>query len=198
MLQCNVQRRQGLVDQLRPIIKRHDCHLRHCPIGKHPFGQTHLNFPDFLLDSINNRQWIFSIAGNDHAADGFDAVFVQYAPSFCRSDRHKCNIFDRQRHAIIHPNDCLLDILNGADVSQTSNDILNGIDFNRTGTDIQIAFAHRIHNFLQRDPRRSNRFRFQLNLVFFHIATYGSNFSYPFDRKQCIADIEILNGAQLV
>ncbi len=80
------ERVDGLVDDVRAVVERHDVDLRDAAIGERLLRQAGFELFDLRLHPLDDVQRVFAVAHQRHAAHGFDARLVQRAAAEVRPD----------------------------------------------------------------------------------------------------------------
>ena len=74
------------LDDVGAVVERHDFDFRDAAIGERLLRQARLQLLDFLLHPLDDVQRVFAVTHQHHAADRFDAGFVQRAPAELRAE----------------------------------------------------------------------------------------------------------------
>ena len=196
--QCRIERTERFIDQSRPIVERHDRDLRDRAIGQRLVGQSRRDLLDTRFNVLDGVQGIVAIPNHHHPANGLGPALIQGATTLCRPLRDLGDILDIDRDIVIDLDDGLLDIDEVLDETQTTNDVFDLVDLDRPRADVDIRGLHRLDDLFQGHAIGPHRVGVHVDLVLAHEAADRSHFADPLGSEQGIANVPVLDTAQLV
>ena len=82
--------------------------------------------------------------------------------------------------------------------SKPSDEVFNTIDFHAAGADVEVTFLDGFGDLRQTDPESAEGVGIDIDLVFFLEATDRGDLGYTIDCLKGVADVIVLNAAELV
>ena len=184
------QRIDGLLDQGRAVVDRHDLHaVRQC--------RLHLGNP--RLDPLDHAQRVLAVTHHHHAADR-EPLAVEFggAALHRRAELNLGHVRDPHRlAALAGAQHDVFQVLLRAHVAAAAHELLVAGDLQHPAADVVVRAAHRLDHLLQRDAIRRQAVRVQVDLVFLLVAAHRGDLGHALDRLQRVAQVEVLQAAQL-
>ena len=192
-----LERVDGLVDDVRAVVERHDADPRDAAIGERLFRQAGFELLDFRLHPLDDVQRVLAVAHQRHAAHGFDARLVERAATEVRPDRYGGDVLHLDRRSSFLPDDDLLDVLGRLDEADAADEKLDAILLQHLRADIDIRLPHGLIDIEERDAVRPQFIGVNVDLILLHEAADTRDFTHAFDGVNLVAQIPILDTPQL-
>ena len=187
--QRRIERGDGTVDQLRPVVDRHD--LR-------SFGQRRQNLLDPVFDVVDDGQRIGAEALQRDAACRF-AVAVEFgdAAPFIARKFNAGHVLKQHRGAAVRLHDDIFDVVDAFEVAATAHHELVFGKFQRAPADVHVAAANDVADFCQRNTERAQAARIDDDVVLLDEAADARNFGHALGLGEAEANVPILQRAQI-
>src|SRR5207244_5259009 len=187
--QLFAQRRDSAPDQLAAVVSRHDAHTG---------WQGRLDLVDFLFDAINDVERVLAVTHHDDPANrlAFAVQFRDSAPDIA-AKMHGAHVLHVNRCAFIDFQHNVFDIGDAFDVAAATHEIFRGRDLESLAAYVGVAGFDRADDLAERDVVGDERVWIELDLILLYEATDRRDLRNAFHRGQRVAQIPILNRAQL-
>ena len=177
-------------DQAAAVVGRHDFHA---------LGQSGLELRKLLAHPLDDLQRVFAVAHHDDAA-GHLALAVQLgepAPQL-GAQVHIGHVLHIDGRAVrIHADGDVADVVDGLDVAQRPHHEFALRHLDQAAADIVVAAPDGVLHLRERDVVEGQLVRIHFHLVLLHIAAHAGNLGDAGHRLQRVAQIPVLDGAQL-
>ena len=186
VLQC-VDR---LFDQLGAIVGLDDLHARR---------QRRLDLLQALFDARDDVHRIFAMAHHHHAGSDFSlAVELRDSAAQLRSERDSCDIPETDRRsALVGLDDDFLQIGGRLHIAVRADHVLGSAPLDEPPTHFVVRFLHRLGELHQRDAVGGELVRIDSDLVLADEAADAGHFGDAGNRLQFVADVPVLEGAEI-
>ncbi len=163
----------------------------------HALGQPGLEFLYFLFDPVNDCFRVLTRSRHDHAADRFGAVLDQGCGPECVTELDGTEILHEHRRAVMRTDYDIADVVEIFDQAKAAHDGPGTILGNNIAPHIRVARHHRPHHRAERNAVGAEPVRIDINLVLLHRAADARYFGNARDRIELIANIPVLQRAQV-
>src|SRR5205823_8178433 len=187
--QLFAQRCDGALDQIAAIISRHDAHTG---------WQRRFDLVDFLFDPIDNVECVLAIAHHYDATHGLAfAVQIRDAAPDVTAEMHVGDVFQINWRAVVDFEDNVFDVLDFFDVAAAADEVLGCRDFEHASADIGVTHFDRVHDVAERNVVGDEGVWIEIDLVLLYETADRRHFRHAFHGRERVAEIPILNRAQL-
>src|ERR1700730_15976716 len=175
-------------DQLRPVVKRNDMHAG---------GQPRLEFLDFLFYPVDDFFRVLACPSHDYSADRFGAVLDQGSSTECVADLDGAQTLHENSRAAMRTHHDISDIIELFHQAKPAYDGPGTVLGDDITAHIRVARHHGAHHHAERNAVGAQQVRIDINLVLLHRAPDARYFGNSGDRIELIADIPVLQSAQI-
>ena len=167
----------------------------------HPFRQAAFEFLQLQFDPVDGFQGVLARAHDNDAADNFSftikfgdtATHLGTDPDISQiPDPDRCSFRGRHDHNVGQ-------VLHGSDItSGGAHHEFRFPHFDGTTANIEIGVADRHHQLRHRNVIGEQPVGINGHLILLDETTEAGNFRHPFHRGQLVAQVPVLNTAQLL
>ena len=183
--QSRPQSADGLLDQIRAVIERHDGDA---------LREPRLDLRDARLDSVDDVFRVDASAGDDDTADSFLCPFHERRHAKGVADLDICDLVHVDRNSVRVANDDPLDVINRFDEADAAHDQPRAVRLKDIAADIQVALAHGGDHRAEGQVVGPETIRVDIDLVLLDVATNRRHFGDAGDRIELVSDEPILQG----
>ena len=185
-----LHRPDGVLDELRPVVGRH--HLD-------ALRERGLQLLELRLDALDHVQGVLARAHHDDAADHVSlAVEVRHAPPQLGTERDRRHVLHEHRGPALRAEHEGLEVLDALHVAAAADHVLAPAELDEPAADVVVALADRGDHRVERDLERGEGVRVHRDLVLPDLAADGGDLRDPRDALDRVAQVPVLEGAQLV
>ena len=169
--------------------------------GNHPHTrrQSGLDLPEPLLDPADHLQRVAPLA--HHHDSGYrlpGPVQIRNSAARLRPQRHLSHIPDAHGPlAVLARKHDLFNVADAAGVAATANHIFGTRELDEPAARLDVARLHRFHNAHHRNAKSPQPVWVQVHLELAFEAAHGGHFGDSRNAAQMVAEVPILDGAQL-
>ena len=184
-----LERVDGAVDQVGAVIDRFD---------RDALGQARRDLGKAILDVADHRERILSEALQHDAGDDLAlAVHLGDAAAFVGSKLDPGHVPEQHRHAALILDDDLFQVGQALDVAAPAHRELGFGKLDRASAHVHVAGAERVADFGERNAERLQPARVDDHAVLLDEAADARDLGHALRLGDAIADIPVLDGAQL-
>ena len=198
MGQCLLQRADGLTNQLRTVVERHDGHLRHGAVLQRFLGHAALHLGNLGLHVVDDLHGIRAIARHHDTADSLLSLLVQTTTAVAGTEVHLRDVLHPHGYPVARGHRCVFQVFQRLDISQSAYQVLSLVHLYGTCADIDVRILDSQHHLHDVHAIRPHGVRIQVNLVFLHVTAYRSHLRHTVGSRQAVAYVIVLYGAQLL
>ena len=180
----------GTFDQVAAVVDRDDLHA---------LRQSFFQSLEFAAHPCDGRQRVFAVAHHHDAAGhlAFTVEFSQAAPQF-GAEMNVGQLLEIDRRAVgIHTDRNHLQIAQAPDVAGGAHHVFGLAHLHQAPAHVVVAALDGLFDPGQRDVVGQQCFRLDLDLILLDVAADGGDFGHAVHRLQRIAQIPVLDRAQL-
>src|SRR5262245_59654877 len=191
-----LKRVHRFADDVGAVVERDDSH-RHLPAPECRDLKPGLNLLDLVLDAFQDVERILAVTHHNHAAHRLSAGVVQGAAAELWSHLHGGHVTDRDGRPAFLSNDDLAQIVFVFDEADSANEEFQAIVFDHLGANVDVAAANGLMDVHERHAMGPHLVRMHVDLILLDITADAGNFGNAFNRLKLIADVPVLERANL-
>ena len=192
---------RGIGERLKPVVlgKRHGgraVHLR--PVDQRFARQARRQLGHGIVHAQDHFQRVDAVAGRDHAADRLGPVLVQHPASRGRTEGHRGDLSDCDRHRVAFGDHHRTDVVQVFDEAQPADEVLHTVVLDRAGRHVEVGPPDRVVDLGQGDVCGVQRVGIEIDLIFTDEPADRGRFGHAVAARQGVPHREVLHRPQLV
>ena len=172
--------------------------IGHLPSNDGTLWQAGGKLGDAGLGLLDGFERVLTETGNDDSANGFGAVFVERSTTHGRAELNAGKITDGDGSAVAHGDDRTAEVIEGANITGGADDVLDAVDSEIARAGFGVGAAHGLRHIHEHDVVGAEGVWIDVDLIFTNEAADGADFGDGTAREQCVTNLPVLDGAQLV
>ena len=183
------QRRNRPLDEIRSVVGGDKFHSRR---------KGRRDLFDFCFNALDHFKRVFTITHNNHATHDF-TIAVQFgeAAAHVRPDRDLGDVSQCDRRSAAHANANGLKVFDRTYVAPAPHHVFRSAQLYGSPSDVVVAHADRVSNGFNRNAVRGKFVRIQIDLILLDETSQARHLGDPFNTRQLIAKIPILQTSEL-